>query len=274
MVKMGYVWDRTVEFLDEHASAIVPIAGLAIFVPSVITGSLGGLQTAPDPWVRLLNGLLGLLGGILSLWGQLAITALALHGPLERVGRIATRRLLPALGVYLIVGVLGGLALLPIIFIIGSANLDVAAMQAGQMPAITPGVAGAISLYMLAFLILLLFVLARLAPLTATIVNERRGLGAIPQAFRLTRGLTWRLVGVLLLYAVVTIVLSMAVTGVFGGLLGLFLGNEGTINATKVVTAIASAVVSTGLTVLAVSFTAKLYLAIERARGAPELPLS
>lgn len=274
MVKMGYVWDRTIEFLNEHASVLLPLAGLAIFVPSVITGSLSHLQAAPEPSMRLLYGLLGLVGGILSLWGQLAIAALALHSPLEQIARIATARLLPALGVYLVLGVLGGLALVPLIFIIGAANLDMAAMQAGQMPAITPGVAGAISLYMLAFGVVVLFVLARLAPLTATIVNERRGLGAIPHAFRLTRGLTWRLVGVLLLYGIVTMVLSLAVTGVFGGLLGLFLGNEGTVNATKVITAVASALVSAGLTVLAVSFTAKLYLAIERARGAPELPLS
>lgn len=275
MVKMGYVWDRTTEFLGAQATAILPIVLLAIFVPSVISNVLAPLQQSTVPTTRLLYGIIGLGVGILSLWGQLALTAAALAPEEVRSApRIATARLLPALGVYIVVGLIAGLAVLPLIFIIGAANLDLAAMQAGQMPAITPATGGAIALYMLVYLLVALFVLARLLPLTATIVNERRGLGAIAQAFRLTRGLTWRLVGTLLLYGVVTLVLSMAVQGVFGGLLGLFFGTEGTFHVAGVVTAIAAAVVSTGLTVLAVTFCAKLYVAIQRARGAPELPLS
>ncbi|SOB78572.1 hypothetical protein SAMN06297144_0078 [Sphingomonas guangdongensis] len=274
MVKMGYVWDRTTEFLGEHGGTILPLALLAIFVPSLISAVVTPLQEEATGVNQLLYALISLGAAVLSLWGQLAVTAVAIDPAAARAApRVASARLLPAIGVYLIVMLIALAGLLPIVALVGAANIDVVAMRAGQMPTITPATGGAIALYALVYLVALLFLVARLLPVSAVIVSERRGIGAIGTAFRLTRGLTWRLFGTLLLYGVVTLVVTMAVTGVFGGLLGVFLGNTGPLGVTSLVTAVASAVVSTALTVVALVFAAKLYVALQRGRGEPELPL-
>lgn len=268
MVKMGDVWDRAIEFLGDNAGVLLPILLLALFVPETITGSLEEVRRTGGQGVRTGLGLVTLLFAILSLWAQLAIAALAIDPTLgRRASGVATARLLPAIGVYLLL-LLALFALsVPLIALIVAAGIDVAGIQAGTatMPAISPGIALAMLGYCIVYLIVVLFVGARMATLTGVIVAERRGAGAIARAFALTRGLTWKLVGVIILYAVVATVAGLAVRTVFGSILKLVAGGSGPITVAGVITAMAVAAVSSIFTVLAAAFCAKLYVAVVRA---------
>ena len=75
MVNMGNVWDRTTEFLGENLGAIVPVALLAIFVPQSISGAIRLAGSGIDQGIGQGVTLALLLPVV---WGQLAITALAL----------------------------------------------------------------------------------------------------------------------------------------------------------------------------------------------------
>ena len=93
MVNMGNVWDRATEFLSDNLGAVVPVALLTIFVPQSISGAikLAGTAVAPGLGQAIVLALL-----LPILWGQLAITALALRPDAGRgaAQSTATRRFL------------------------------------------------------------------------------------------------------------------------------------------------------------------------------------
>ncbi len=100
MAKMGTVWDRTAEFLSDNLGAILPVALLAFFVPASIEGSFQAAKTGGSPELVLSLYLVQLAFGILSLWGSLTISAMALDMASARsAGVIGRDRLLPALAV-------------------------------------------------------------------------------------------------------------------------------------------------------------------------------
>jgi hypothetical protein len=145
-----------------------------------------------------------------------------------------------------------------------ASGVDLSQMRAGSALrpfAAAPGVGLWLGLTLTAVMIGFLLLIVRLAPLSGLILSERRGAGAIPRAFRLTRGLTWKLVGVVILYAIVSIVAQWAAQGVFGSVLALIAGGEGPVTLAGVLTGAIVAAVQTAFTVLAAAFTAKLYLA-------------
>ena len=277
MVKMGDVWDRTVAFLGDHLSTILPIALFAIFAPSCISGSLADVQVAAGTATRMALGLIPLAFAILSLWGQLAIAALAVEPALGgNATRAATARLLPAIGVYVVAFmvvfvVLGGQAML--FALLGGYDLHQISVagQTMQRMALPLQLSRGVAVVLLIEAGLMLLLVARLTPVTAVIMAERRGVGAFARAFQLTRGLTWKLVGVVVLYAVVTFIAVLAARTVFGSILGLLTSREGPISVAGVLTAVIVAAVSTGFTVLAAAFCAKLYAAIVET-GAQRVP--
>jgi hypothetical protein len=221
--------------------------------------------------VRAAIGVAVLALSIVSLWGQLAISALAIDG--SGTPR-ATQRLLPAIGVYLLLLLAVALALgVPFGIWIGVSHPQVLqAMAEGAGPATgDPAAAGSLlmpALAGIAALIALLFVLARLAPLAGVILTERRGIGAIGRAWRLTRGMTWKLVGVVLLYAVTSWVAQKAAQMVVGSVMAIVAGGEGPITLGGIVTAIVVGAIATAFSVLAAVFTAKLYVATADAAAA------
>ncbi len=271
MVKIDYVWDRTVEFLGDRLSAILPIALLAIFLPLSVMNSLGPSWASAEGGVKAVLALCYVVAMLAVWWGSLAITAMAV-GNLDRAaaGATASRRYLAMVGVYVVVGIVGALLLLPAGVLAGIAGFDVAALQRGQAaPAASPGLALTAVLYALVVIILFIVAAARLIPLAAVIVAERRGVGAISRAFAMTRGMTWRLIGVVILYAVVSQVAALAVQTVFGSILGFFDRDDSPLTIGKVLTAIAVAAVSAGFSVVAAAFAAKLYVAIQQKLDAP-----
>jgi hypothetical protein len=268
MVDIGAVWDRTVEFVSDNLSAVVPIALIGTFVPTTIFNSILPLALIGSQGEQLAIGAVLVVLGLWMLWGKLGIVALALdpHGGRPGAVQMAGRRLLPAIGVslLLLVGVIAVTA--PILIVPQMGGFDFAAAANGHPTEISGNVKGFVGLYGLLLCVVFFWVGARLCVLLPTIVMERRGFAVFARSFRLTRGIALKLVGVILLYLIVSVVSQKAAQFVFGALLGLMFGGEGAVSLPVVLTSILVGVVATAFTVLAAAFTAKLYRALRDAR--------
>ncbi|GGB36556.1 hypothetical protein GCM10011380_27420 [Sphingomonas metalli] len=257
---MGTVWDRTTDVLRGRAGILAPIAAVAIFLPSLVNTALSlGLKKG-TPTAAVLAMVVALAVLFANVWGQLAMLAIATHPATTRAdaGHAATRRVLPAVGVLLLLGLLFFLLVVPPIVMMARAGVDLTSQTAMQsMPAQLSTFVG---LYSLILLIVLLFVGARMLLLNAVVLNERRGVGAIARSWRLTRGMTFRLVALLVLFGVVVLIPTLAVQSVVGLVFRLILGQGGQV-VTAFVAAAAGAAVTTAFTVVAAAFTAQLYVA-------------
>jgi uncharacterized membrane protein YbaN (DUF454 family) len=268
MISMGNVWDRTAEFLSDNLGAILPIALVGIFVPAVISANFSELQQGATPGLKAALGIGSLLLAIVSFWGQLAIIALALdpaHG--RSAGGVALRRLPAALLVTLVILLVGLLATIPFGVILALNGVDLSAMSTGTIPTPPTGAAGAMLIYALLLIPLALWLFARLSVTMPAIVGERLALGALARSWKLTRGVALRIVGVIILYVVVSIVASSAAQFGIGSIFRLLTGATSGISIASVLTTIIVAAVSTAFTVLGTAFTAKLFVALLAREG-------
>ncbi len=258
MIKMGTVWDRAAEFLTDNLTAILPIALFAFFVPLSIMGSLGPVLYGPA--VGLAYVLWGIVLALAALvnWGSLTLVAMALERESEP-GAVATRRLAPALSVWIAIGLGLTILSLPVVLTLGYSFQEDGSLG---MPL---AVAWPLMIYLLAAIVAGLWVLARLILVYPLIVAERRWFGAIRRSWVLTRGITTKLVGVMLLYFLVSTVGMLATQTVFGSIFKLIAGPDGGLSLSSVLTSVTVAVVGTGFSVIVPVFTAKLYLALEAA---------
>jgi hypothetical protein len=270
MVSMGTVWDRTAEFLSDNLGTLLPIALGAIFVPAAVSGSLSGLQQGATPGLATGLGLASLLLAIVTFWGQLAVTALALDPAIGRGAvSVASRRLPAALLVTIVLFVALFLLAIPVGIILAASGADLSGAAAGTMPAVPPAAGLWMLLYFLVLVPVLLWIGARLIVVAPVIVGEQAMFGAIPRSWSLTRGSAFKIVGVLILYGIVALVAYLAATTAFGAVITLIAGRgEDGLSLATVLTVIVGGAVSTAFTVLGTAFTAKLYLALRAAREA------
>lgn len=264
MVSMGSVWDRTAEFLSDNLGTLLPIALLAIFVPTTISSNLSGLQPSVTPGTAMLLGLGVFVLALVSFWGQLAVTALAIDPAQGRqASQLATRRFPAALLLMIVMVVVGIVLMIPVGVILAVGGIDLTTLEGSAMPDIPPSVAPWVFLYFLVLLVLGCWVMARLAVVIPSVVGDRLAIGAIPRSWRLTRGIALKIVGVLILYVIVSIVANLAATTAFGAVMYLVAGRgEEGISLASVLTTIVGGAVSTGFTVLGTAFLAKLYIAL------------
>lgn len=272
MAKIGTVWDRTAEFLSDNLGAILPVALLAFFVPASIEGSFQAAKTGAGPGLILSLYLVQLAFGILSIWGSLTIVAMALDmADVRGAGAIGRARLLPA--VLVSVALFAGMLVLasPIAVALQLGGYDMMAIARGELTSISTRMAGGIALYGLVLVALFLWLGARLFLTNAVIVREKRMFSALRQSWKLTRGKTWAIIGVILLYALVSWVSILAANMVFGSIFALVAGGAADgISLAGVLTSVVVAAVQTGFTVLVPAFTAKLYLALTAEAGLRE----
>lgn len=264
MVKMGTVWDRTAEFLSDNIGIVLPVALLAFFVPASIEGNFEAVLATAGPGLTLALRLVQLGFGVLSLWGTLAVCAMALDLAGESTaGQIARRRLLPALLIWVALGVAAMVLLLPMFAILVAGGVDLMALSRGEIPDMGRGTAGGVALYALLYIVAMVWVGARLILVTPVLVRENRGFGAIARSWRLTRPSALRIVGIMLLYVAVSWVAQLAANTVFGSIFALVAGGdkEG-ISLQGVLTSIVVAGVQTAFLVIVPIFEAKLYLAL------------
>lgn len=264
MVSMGSVWDRTAEFLSDNLGVLLPIALLAIFVPTTISANFSGLQPTAAPATAAWLGFGVFLLALISFWGQLAVTALAIDPALgRRASQVATRRF-PAALLLMIVMVVAAIALvIPVGVMLAVAGVDLTSLQGSAMPDIPDTVGIWVFLYAILIVILAIWVAARLAVLLPAVVGDRLAIGAIARSWRLTRGVALKIIGVLILYAIVSIVANLAATTAFGAVMFLVAGRgEEGLSLASVLTTVIGGAVSTGFTVLGTAFLAKLYIAL------------
>lgn len=265
MVKMGAVWDRTAEFLTDNLSAVLPVALIAFYVPASIQGNFADLASGGGETLALILALVNLAFAALGLWGSLTLIAMAGAGE-DRVeaGALATRRLGPALLVLSLL--LGATCLLfaPLPVVLLAQGFDAGEVLSGKVEvggALAWGLGG----YCLALVAALLFAATRLAIVTPAIVVESRALSAIARSFAMTRGHMFAILGVVVLYTVVTVVAILAARLVFGSIFHLLVDGEEGMSLATVLTSITTAAVQTGFTVLPPVFSAKLFLALRAA---------
>lgn len=270
---MSTVWDRTAEFLSDNLAALMPIVLLGIFVPLTLMGNLMPLIGSSGQAGDLALGVVVLALSLATSWAGLAITALAFDPAAGRTTAVgaANRRFLPVVGVSLVTLVVIFAAMLPIGIILALSGADMNALATGRLTpgAVDGGALALVSLYTIVVAVVGFWAYSRFLVLMAPImILERRGLGVYGRGFVLTRGIAWKVVGVILLYAIVSWVAATAARTVFGSIFALTIGGEGTLSVARVLTQMIAAGVSTVFSVLAVAFIAKLYLATRDAREA------
>lgn len=269
-VKIGTVWDRTTEVLSGRSGQIAAVALPTLVLPPVVNNALV-LLVPPQPAVQLVAGIVAgivaVASALLAILGSLAILALATQPSTDRTEayRQARARLLPALGVSLVVGLIALVLMAPVFIALIASHFDFAAASAAasapaRMPQLPRATAMFVVLYSLALILLAIWASARLMLLTAVVLNERLGLGAIRRSIALTRGLTWKLIGVLLLFAIVFAIATFAAQAVVGLVFRLILGGD-QIPTAMFLAGIAGALASAALMALAYVFTAQLYVA-------------
>jgi len=273
MVKMGTVWDRTAEFLTDNLNTILPVALFAFFVPFSISGSFQQAQENATFQLALVLELVQLAIGVAALWGSLTIIALVLDAEPKAAGATATRRLVPALVVSVVVILAFMLLFAPVGAVFAASGYTLAAMQAGTPPNLSPAASGLVVLYAVVALGVILWISARLVLVNPIIVAEKQMLGAIKRSWSLTRRRALQIVGVILLYMLVSLVAVLATRLVFGSIFQLIAGAPTSgLSLSLVLTSVMIAAVQTGFTVLAPVFTAKLYLALVADRGIAPAP--
>lgn len=273
MVKMGSVWDRTIEVLNGRTGMIAPIAVLGMLVPSVVRDGFVAFSTPGTTNFALVGGLLNLVALVAMIWAELAIVAIATDPATDAASarRQAGARLLPTLGITALLMIVAALLVLPPVIVLKQSGFDFSAAANGTRVQMTPpgtGAAGFTILYGLVYLVAMIWLGARLLLLNPVIFNERLGLGAIRRSVQLTRGLTWRIIGVMILFVIVLLVAAGAAQAVTGIIFRLALGADGIATATFLA-GIAATIVTTAFTALAVVFTAQLYVAVREKHVTP-----
>ena len=271
MVSMGTVWDRTTEFLSDNLSAITPIAFLSIFLPSALSSSLQPLTAQPGA-TALAVQFLSLALMIVTLWGQLAISALSLDPGSGRSAAtaLASKRLAPVIGLLLVLLVGFFVLVMPIPVTLALAGFSFQAAMSGAPGGgeFAGGIGWFLLLYSLFFTVVLIWLGARLALVTPVLLKEDGWFGALARSFRLTRPITLKIVGVAILYLIVWGVSVLAANLVFGSIFRLIGWGSGPVTIGSVLTAALVSVVATAFSVLASAFIGRLYLAVRDAREA------
>lgn len=258
MPRISTIWDRTTEVLTGRAGILTAIAGLLLFAPAIAQAVLAAALGANSMIVSLWS----LVALVLTIWASLALTAVASDPAATRDGALATgvARLGPGLGVLVVAILIVIAALLPGAMLLAVGGVKFLRSGGIDPASVTAGAALVGMLYFFALSLVALWVSARLVPLFAIVVNERRGLGAFRRSFDLTRGSALKLIGVMILYAIVLFVVFAAATSVVGLILRLALGSEA-VAAVSIGVAIAAGIVTAGAAVLQNAFSAQFYVA-------------
>lgn len=264
-VRIGTVWDSTQQVLAGRTGMLAPIAAIGFVLPALLQALL--LPRGPGMSVGVAGVVMTFASLALGIWAQLAIMAVATHPSTTtaEASRAGLRRLLAVLGVAIAMGIAFAIVMLVPILVLGASGYDfIAAMAANgdpsKLPPMTSGSALFLTVYVLVLGVAALWLVARLMLVYAVVLNERRELGAIRRSIALTRGMTWRLIGVFVLFLIVLTVATTAAQGITGAVLRLMLGTDGASVAVVVATLVA-AVVSAGFMTLAYVFVARLYVA-------------
>ncbi|WP_230772165.1 hypothetical protein [Sphingomonas sp. Leaf4] len=267
MVNIGTVWDRTVDFVRDHLGSVTAVVLATQFAPSVVSGSLERLRGEATGGMAAVYGIVTLAATLIALWGALYLIGYAAQTTgreqAAEARRIATGRFLPLIGVSLILLVGFFILALPGIVLGATSGFDfVAAMNGTTLTPEQYGALGPAILYFALLTLVAIWVFARLLTVNAVVAMERRGLGAIARGFAMTKGMALKLIGLLILYGIITGVAVSAARFVTGAIFAIFTTPGSGIGIGDVAVAVATAAVSAVLALYQAVFIGKLYRAI------------
>lgn len=244
-LSVGTAWDETSALARREAWRLYPIAFLLLALPAALLRLVAPV-TAPG---RVPEAGLWLLFvpivPVAALIGALAISRLALR-PGEGAGAAfaaALKRLLPLLAAALSIAAAVGLLAVAVLLLAAA----IAAPLLSALP-------------LLAFLALLVFCWARLLLLTPAAAVEPLGPGAlIRRSWALSAGNVWRLLGFLLVVAILSLVV-LAAAGMVGGIaVRLAAGQPRPGSLAMILTLLFSALLQALVSGLFTAFVARLY---------------
>ncbi|PCG15071.1 MAG: hypothetical protein DI530_18090 [Sphingomonas sp.] len=258
---MGTVWDRTLDVIRGRMAILAGIALATVYVPGLLGPAYAAVTGQPAD-AGAVQGVIGIISAVLTMIGVLAMTAVATDPAVDGAQglRLGAARLGPALANLIVLVIAFGVLFLPSIVALFAAGATVGVAGKVDVTGASGGLLMVSALLMIVALIVLLWFSARLVPLFAVIVNERRGLGAIPRSFALARGSALRLLGVIILFGIVLLVVMAAVGSVSGVIARLLLGGEAEAMVTLVVSLFVTLVTAAG-TVVQTVFYAQFYAA-------------
>lgn len=262
MVNMRAVWARTAAFLSERAGMLAPFTLAVIWVPTVVAALIPPLAAERGTAVQVAVILAGLALSILAYWGRSVVMTAAMapeQGMAAR--RLAIRRFPVLIGVMLLLGIVLIVAVSPVFLILMMYGVDPAVFVGASDQLIPADAAMMAGGYFLLLIPILLTLGARLVLVAPVVIAEGMGIGAINRSATLTRGMTGRLIGMILLYAAVALLTTLGVTDGLGRVLIPALGGDGPWAPGVLATLVLLALAETLLGVVAATFVGKLYLA-------------
>lgn len=264
MAKIGTIWDRAVDFVRDHAGEVMPVLLVTQFAVPALSGSLNGIRADASGGTAAALGLLSVVSALVSLWGALYLIAFSAQPNGQEQHRVAMSlaktRFLPMIGVSIVlIAILVVLALPGVVLAVVSGFDFVSVMNGVPPQASDVARLGVALLYFVVLALFLLWASARLLPINAVVAHERRGIGAIRRAFELTRGMTLKLIGLLILYGIVAGVAVTAAQFVIGGIFGLLTANTGGFSPAIIAGSVGVAAVSAALALYQSAFVGKLY---------------
>jgi hypothetical protein len=203
-MKFSYsaVWDDVVRLARTHGSLIVALAGVFIFLPTLMAGHFLPQPQTEDP-SQVLPAMTEYMG---ANWHWLLLENL-----LNMVGVLAILRLAFPRGASTVGGVIAfAFALLPFYFL--SSILAGVIVGIGLLLLIVPG----------------LYLLGRLTPLGPVIVAEERRnpFDAIRRTFEVTKGRGWAVLGMVLVVGIAGLIVMVVVNNLLGLVFVLVAGDD------------------------------------------------
>lgn len=268
MAKLGTVWERATEFAGDRLGLLAPLVLGAIVLPAAASAGLQLFAVTAPPAIRAAAMALVLLLSVPTLWASLTITAFAIEPESFAAARSrASRRLLPVLGVSIVLGAALALSMLPVPVLLAARGYGVAQLLGGSATQITVDAqtASMVALYVLVLIPVVITLLVRLILVTPVVLREPMLLGAVRRSWVLTRRHGWRTFGTLLLFFVIAGVAQLAVQTVFGSVFVLLFGAGTGITLAAGLTVLVQALLQAVIVVLLAAFQGKLYAALTTA---------
>jgi len=265
-LSINQAWNETAAFFRQEARLVLPVSFMLIALPATLLG-LAVPETAPNErppagaWMALLPLVLAV-----TLIGQMAISYLAIR-PNVSVGEAlarGARRAGPMFAALLLVGL--GFGVLLIVVSIFAALLIPGALPEPGAGAGAPSAAA--SLVLLLLLAPMIYVGIRLLLANAVAAAEDVGpVGILKRSWALTRGRSWKLLGLMAAVVVLAVVIGLAVQTVLGSVLILFAGRPEPGSIGFVLLLIVGAVLHTIVAALVAILLARIYAQVQPTSG-------
>ena len=252
-LSLSRAWDETRAIFARDGALLVSVALALLVLPETIVGLINPPGAGST---TLIGRVVWIIGGLITLVGQIAIVRLAL-GPSTTVGQAIAhggRRFLPMLGALVILFLVLAVTVIPLMMLLMAAHVIAVPVEGQQPP---PSFA-------LFAVILALFSLALSVKFTMSVpVNTAEHAGPweiLKRSWRLTAGNYWRLLAFILLLLVTTIILLFVAQFVGGTLAELIGGKVAPLTLGALIMAFFQAAASATATTLFAVMLARLYL--------------